>query len=235
MERFSLAALDRASLSLNLHLWPQVNESVISDAKKKSIFKKRRRAIELLLSDASREQIHSETGVSGQQAIQFLKRCLSRHPDGLIYGYRGLIPWLHVVPYRRVASVQKISGRPGAGATGAFGQLLRDYPQLKELIDDQVLKSSKYRHVYESRIPLKALHKRFIKGCRELRLDVGMRYPFNMAKLGYASLSKYVRNLLETNVERAASARFGSDAARKLKTGDGSSRPVLQPLSLIHI
>lgn len=86
-----------------------------------------------------------------------------------------------------------------SGASGAFGQLLRSYPELKELLDRHILRLRHSKAIYESRLRLKSLHKRFLDRCRELGLDVGKQYPFNTAKLASQSLWRYVHNtILET-------------------------------------
>jgi len=232
VERFSLATADR--VLLDWEQWPNVDELAIEGEGKQEQFACRSRAIKLLLEGVPRNQILSQTGVSGRMAVHWLKRCLSLHPDGRICGFRALIPMVRLAPYRRRAAVCFPDGRSRVGAAGAFGQLLLTYQELERLIREQVLKLSKRRHIYESRIPLKSLHKHFVDRCRELNLGVGMQYPFNTDQLAYVSLSKYVRKLIKENAAQATPARFGSDAAKKLKTGDGSARPITRPFERVE-
>ena len=232
MERFSLDAVNRAHLSLEQ--WPKVDEQAIKNPGRLEKFAARRRAIELLLDQAPRSQIQSETGISARMAVHWLKRSLGIHPDGRIFGFRALIPWVRLAPYRRHTVVELADGSSGSGASGAFIQLLRTYPELRELIDEQILKRAKRKQIYESRIPLKSLHKRFLERCRKLNLDVGNKYPFNTAKLAYGALSEYVRDLVKENATRATAARFGSGAAKTFQTGDGTARPVFHPFERVE-
>jgi putative transposase len=225
-----LDTIDRTLL--NLEQWPGVCEEAIKDPNRLMQYKARRRAVELLVDRVPIAQIQSATGISGRMALHWLRRALRIHPDGLIFGFRALIPWIHIVPYRRHATVDW-EGPSGSGGSGAFDKLLRDYPELKELIDGEILKK-KRKQVYESRISIKSLHKRFLDRCRELDLDIGLKYPFNTTKLAYVALSEYVHELIKANVVAATSARFGSDVAKKLQAGDGSARPVSTPFSRVE-
>ena len=211
-----------------------VDEQAIRNPGRLEKFKARRRAIELLLDQAPRSQIQSETGISARMAMHWLKRSLGIHPDGRILGFRALIPWVRFAPYRRHTAVEWVDGSSGSGASGAFIQLLRTYPELREIIDGQILKRAKRKQIYESRIPLKSLHKRFLDDCRKLDLNVGNKYPFNTAKLAYGALSEYVRDLIKENATHATAARFGSNAAKTFQTGDGSARPIFQPFERVE-
>jgi hypothetical protein len=93
---------------------------------------------------------------------------------------------------------------------------------LKELLDRHILRLKKSKAIYESRLRLKSLHKRFLDRCRELGLDVGKQYPFNTTKLASQSLWRYVYKTILENTSKAIPAVYGSDAAKTLQTGDGS-------------
>jgi hypothetical protein len=118
---------------------------------------------------------------------------------------------------------------PPAGASGAFGKLVRTHPELRELIDRHVLKLKPNVHLYESRLRLKSLHKLFLDRCPKLNLDVGNQYPFNTITLAHRSLSAYVHKLILENADKAIPAIYGSDAAKTLQTGDVTNRPVTRP------
>jgi hypothetical protein len=53
-----------------------------------------------------------------------------------------------------------------------------------------------------------------------------MLYPFRTDDVTYVSVSKYVKRIFKENAVRAAAARHGSGAAKKLQAGDGSARPI---------
>ena len=231
MERFSLDSVDRAFL--DLETWPPLNEEVLDDPILRDTIERRRKAVQLYAGQVPSDQIHSETRVSGRMALYWFRRGLELHP-GRIYGFRALLPYTHIAPYRRVAEVDPGYHSSSAGTSGAFIKLLRTHPTLKDLIDRHVLKLNKSEHVYESRIPLKALHKRFLDHCRELDLDVGLQYPFNTATRGHRSLANYVHKLIENNIDKVASEFYGFDSAKALQTGDGTKRPVFLPFERVE-
>ena len=187
-----------------------------------------------MLDQASGAQIAAETGLPRREALRLLKRCLSVSPDGRIYGFRALIPNWRIARYTRRAIAKMAQGRASSGVAGVFQQLLRTYPILDNLIEDQVFKLSKRQHVYESRIPLKSLHKHFIDKCRELGLETTCQYPFNTQSLAYMSLARHVSALLLSQPEKSTANRLGSETAKRLRSGDGTARPVTKPFERVE-
>jgi hypothetical protein len=223
----------------------------------REIFSARKSAVEMLVKDERRDLITSKTGISGTEAIRFLLRVVSPHPDGGIWGYRALIPWLHVGTYVRTIT-DLCNSDLAIGFSGAFSQLLETYPDLRELIEDEVFKGAKPEsrtgthkrnsRLYESRIQIKSIHQKFLDLCREKGLNKplqgptnpkglsnsGPRYPFNVKKRALESLTKFVHKLIETQPSRSIPARFGAEAAKKMQTGDGSGRPLQAPFTRIE-
>lgn len=238
-QSFSLAAIDPNLLDLNT--WLVVNEDLLSSEQQDTI-SQRRRAIELLVNGESGATILKETEIDRRMAVYWLMRCLEIHPDGQIYGYRALVSYSRLKVYRRTAPVEKdfhISEKTRTlahgGWSGAFGQLLRAYPELQKMIERHSLKLNKANHVYESRIPLWALHNRFLTFCREKGLDVGRQYPFNTRTLGHRSLSTYVRALIFDEPDKSIRANYGTSAAQTFKTGDGTMRPITVPFERVEL
>jgi putative transposase len=160
VERFSLSTIDRDLL--DWERWPQVDELSIKNERRREQFVCRSRVVKLLIQEIPRSEILAQTGISGKRAVHWFRRCLTLHPDGRVYGFRALIPMSRVEPYHRHAEVRFALGHSRAGAAGAFTQLLRSYPELETLLQKQILKLSKGKRIYETRIPLKSLHKLFL-------------------------------------------------------------------------
>ena len=209
MNAFSVASLD--PLLKNTETWPQVDEQSIVGVNKRKLFINRGKAVRLMLDQAGNAQIMAETGLPRREALRLLKRCLAVSPDGRMYGFRALIPNEHIVSYKRHAKVKIAPQRASSGVAGIFQQLLRAYPALADLIEDQVFKLSKRRHVYESRIPLKSLHKHFIDKCREVGLETPCQYPFNTQSLllicRLPAMYAHFFSLIPKNLQQARSAR----------------------------
>ena len=232
MDSFSIASL--APSLKDVRTWPQVDEHAIEDREKRSLFLRRYKAIKLLLDDTTGSYDVVESGVTRREAMRLLKRCLCVSPDGQIYGFRALIPNLHIAKYTRRARPGGSAKEASFGAAGAFQQLIHSHPILADLIEDEIFRLSKRQRVYESRIPIKSLHKRFIDKCRELGLEADGHYPFNTKALAYISLVRYVRHLLSSNPERATISTYGSDIAKKWRSSDGTARPVIEPFERVE-
>ncbi|WP_433964436.1 hypothetical protein [Tunturiibacter gelidiferens] len=240
MSRFRVSELDPRLV--NLEVWPSVAEDAIKDPRLLEQYQMRRNAVKLLILGASRREITEATGIDRLSIIRLFKRCLLIHPDGRIYGFRALLSRTRIMPYRRSAPVAVTTATSKSGASGAFGNLLSRFPDIERELQDYVLKRARRKHgnlsgnryVHESRIPIKSLHKRFIEACRRHNLETMGQYPFTTKKLAYEALSQYVRKLMEQNWDRGAKARLGADAAKVLRTGDGTDRPVFMPFERVE-
>jgi putative transposase len=232
MERFSIASLDPALLDTNS--WQTVDLDRL-EADVRALVQTRQRAIELVIRGESDAMIRSECSFSRQMAVYLLRRCLQIHPDGRVYGFRILLPHSRLAPYRRTAETHADHQFSKSGLSGAFSKLLREHPALQDLLDRHILKLKGLNHIYESRIQLKSLHKRFVDKCRELDLDVGRQYPFNTATMAHRSLSIYIHKTIRENIRRATAANFGSAAVKTFETGDGTNRPVFRPFQRVEI
>ena len=232
MEDFSVASIDPTLLDLKA--WPGVNSGVLSEAKRIK-FEKRKQAIEKLILGKSDQELQTECGVSRRMAVYFLKRALKLHPDGRIYGFRILVQHSRLEPYNRVAEVPPGWNFSQSGLSGAFGKLLREHPDLQDMLDRHILKLGGNKYIYESRVKLKSLHKRLLDRCRDYGLAKGNQYPFNTKTLAHRSLSDYIHRTIKENINRAVIANLGSAALTTFKTGDGTNRPPHQPFQRVEV
>jgi hypothetical protein len=252
MPRFSLQSISQGDL--NHEAWPKVDPDKIIDETERQLVKRRITAIQLLLDGGSRSRIEETTGISSKMAMYYLQRCLQIHPDGRCYGFRALGSYVHISPYRRTAEVNKKvirkDGTERLEATGAFQLLLTSYPELVQLIDvfifkirkasrsfsadNQASEDNKAPKIHESRIQIKTLHNHFLALLRKKGVNIGLKYPFNTKTLGRVSLSEYVRNRLMERPNKAIGARYGNDAVKTSRTGDGTGRPVFLPFARVE-
>ncbi|EDT38802.1 hypothetical protein [Burkholderia ambifaria] len=88
---------------VDLKSWPAVDPLALP-AERSALYLRRERAIRLYLEGATDSQIKSACGMGRGQAYRLLtERCLKPHPDGRIYGWRGLLPHARVKAYERTA------------------------------------------------------------------------------------------------------------------------------------
>lgn len=201
--------------------WPTVDVASL-DPKDVPRFERQRAAINDYVDGHSYRAIRRAHGISRNRMWMLRDRFLAKHEDGRIYGERALIPYTHVKPYERRADITARPSGARGGHSGALTQLFERFPELKEFIDGLFFKQRKPGVVHESRIPVKALHKRFLDKCRALGITNG--YPFTTKCLGRRALGKYLVRLSHKQTERAITARYGANAARRYEaTGEGQS------------
>ena len=127
------------SSTIDVTQWPSVDPNALT-ADTKAIFERRLNALERYLAGESVRQIHTQTDVGSRQLYRLLERCLTRHDDGRVFGYCGLLPHLHVNAYARRTQVTKLSGAGSRGTAGAFAHLLERHAELEDWINQQIRK-----------------------------------------------------------------------------------------------
>ncbi|MBP1931986.1 hypothetical protein [Ammoniphilus resinae] len=217
---------------INVSEWPKVlieNLSLIDQEK----FNQRKLAIEMYIEGKTPiNKITEKTQINRVNLNRLLKRCLEHDDQGIIWGYRALIPRKRITSYQRTKTVP--SQIHETSLPGAFSQLLRNYPIIKEKIDEIYLKRNK-NVIHEPRYSTKVIHRQFIKLCREQGLTIN-DYPLNTNTLAYRSLCRYLKNLQDEYLSEAAN-QYGEDAKRLLNTtGTGSQNHpmIVRPLNRVQ-
>jgi putative transposase len=205
---FGQLRFDRGSIPghlRDLSAWPTVDVSALDEGDRAS-FTSRRRAIELFVEypNMSLSSIKSQTGVDPKSLYRMIERCLAKHSDGRIYGFRAAIPYARLKRYERIHSIDREVGSKGSGLAGAFGLLLARYPSLEKFL----LAEAKKRHepiteAREVRKSVKRIHKRFLDECRKLGIKQN-EYPLNQALAGLRSLASFLKNHDNRSYEAAA-------------------------------
>src|SRR5436190_19053320 len=91
----------------DLSTWATVDPTLLTD-KDAQIFKRRQGAVFSYFSNQYMETISAEFGISRQEILRNVKRCLEQHPDdGRIWGFRALIPYTRQKDYERTAPPTK--------------------------------------------------------------------------------------------------------------------------------
>jgi putative transposase len=198
--------------------WPLINTDDLTSKEQKRV-ERFQRAIARYLTGGKVKDLCKLNGICKSELLRTIKRCLEVHEDGRVWGFRALVSHAHLKGYQRTETVKPATGGQGRGGrVGALRQLFDRHPQLAELCETQFLKKLSTDIVHESRVPIKAIHKRFITACRALGLTAG-DYPLNQKYLGRAAVYRYLKRFL--NSPAGVKARCGEDAARTLRTGLG--------------
>lgn len=206
--------------------WPELDPSCLGEARDN--YEARREAILMYLDGSSFDAIREQTGKSSDEVRRLLKRCIAPAHDGRIFGFRALGPNVRVSLYDRRAPVQHLPGCGSAGCAGALSQLFDRLPEVKEYIDDLVLKRPIVGEVHEARIRFVDIRAAFIREIRKAGLTDD-DWPFNTRDRALRSLTEYCKRLSESNLDRWVSSRCGTEASRRRGLGKGL-RPLIKAL-----
>lgn len=208
----------------DLENWPTPDEGAFTE-KIRNQYLNRKNAAKAYLSGFSDETLKSKYNLSLIQVYRLLtERCLVTHPDGLIYGWRGLIPHLRIKSYVRSKSI-KID-EYGYGSAGSLQAVLNQHPELRAAFEKKILKFPLKNTLGEIKQPRQAQWKWFLDQLRKLGYEQNNQWPFNTKNMGYVAICKYINQVLTANPKQAALALGGPEVAKKLIAGDGVDRPV---------
>lgn len=216
----------------NIMEWPTFDEGALE----KEIYLEyinRKKGVDMYARGYDAELIKVETGFTENHIYRLItERCLATHADGRIYGWRGLIPHMNINGYTRKNKVSENSF--GHGYSGALDSLFVRYPDLQKSFNKRILNSRGQTRLDYVNQSSKELWQWFLKELKELGLEIKQEWPFNTQRLGYVTIAKYIKKVLEENPEQAVKI-FGETSSQKLTTGDGSGRPISAPLSRVEM
>ncbi|WP_146183856.1 hypothetical protein [Limnohabitans sp. T6-20] len=197
-----------SSQSIDLGNWPMVDENSLSAARKTK-FLARKKAIELYLKGATDAVLQKKTGEKRSNIYRIItNRCLQRHSDGDIFGWRGALPHFRVTAYERQTA--PVVHENGAGATGALKWLL-ERPQFKDLKDrfhKRILNNAD--SLAHPKINVQTIFRWFIDELRKAGLEDQKAWPFNSESLGYESVRLYIKKVLAEHPFLAMSKMGGA-------------------------
>lgn len=188
----------------NLSAWPGVDASALDDTAR-ALYRSREQAVRRYVQGEPVSQIENATGVVRTQIYRMLRRCLERHPDGRLYGWRALLPQLRTKRYTRLDKVGP--GAPGrfGGAAGAMTQLLERNADLEAFLRREIAQHRIALSASGRLLGLRPVHRQFIAHCRALGLT-NRSYPLNQENQGLVALSQAIRRLLTERFVDSAKA-----------------------------
>lgn len=212
--------------------WVEVDAQALSQ-ERRALFLRRRQGIELYFAGATGEQIKQACGLGRVHIYRLItERCLQQHSDGNLYGWRGALPHARVQAYTRTKPVTVNDW--GGGAVGALQYLLGSSPcqGLQEKFHARIL--ARTAALQSPRRSRSELFRWFIEELRQRGLEQRGEWPFNVAKLGYVSICRYIDRVLQQHPRRQRQLLGGRDAERKARAGDGTRRPPLRLLQRVE-
>lgn len=197
-------------------LWPQLDLSVPELSEQVPA---RQRAIAAYIAGQPLTLASAACGISKAELLRLFNRCLELHPDGRIYGWRALQPYLHVRGYKRTATLSKHR----RGLAGAFSLFLAEHPDIKDDLDAHILKNRPKDALPESRLTHSAIYSHFERSC--IRAGIARSdYPFSTKDQGRAAVSRYTRQALRSHFAAGTRQLGGQEATTRARTGNGHHR-----------
>lgn len=226
---------DIIQILLSTQPWAEVLVDAM-DSVTRERYLSRKKALDLYIAGETIESIHKLTSVNAKDIHRLIKRCTRLSPNGIAFGYRGLIPNLAISGYVRSAPVKSQLPEVKSGYAGALTQLFSQYPGLQTFLDDKILKKGKRHNIQEHAIKAQALHRHFIDYLKRLKHPQDA-WPFNTTYQGYRSIATYLNDRIGMNFDAAISVRGSEHAKAHLSVGNGKD-PILnlnQVLSAVEI
>ena len=200
--------------------WPRLDTKALGTHVLQK-YQSRCAAIEAYAQGEAVASIETEHGIDRSTLFRMVKRAQRAHADGSIWGYRALVPHVHVAAYERRAPPRALV-HTKAGNAGAFTQLLQRYPELEAHLRRELSERNvELRGMGEAArlYNFKPAMSRFLQACRELGL-LASDYPFNQHDKGVRTLARTLHAWLNDRFDDAAHAagvRFKpSSSLRKL-------------------
>ncbi|MFZ6659044.1 hypothetical protein [Undibacterium sp. TJN19] len=215
--------------------WRLVDSDALDD-KQKERFLNFQAAITAYLETGKISAISEERGISKNNIVRQLNRCVTLAADGKPYGWSALISQLRTGEYERKAKLPL--GRQGSrgNRAGAFRAFIALHPEIKRKIDNLIFKRSGKGEVHEARIAIKNIHAAFVSYCEDAGIT-GNQYPLNSKSCGKRSIARYVNDALMSSSEEACRTRFGAIARSHMNVGRGrqSSAMAHAPFDVVGI
>lgn len=216
---------------LQCNQWPTVETEEL-EGQKLERFHTLKAAMEAVCKGERQSHVARRFGVSRSNLTHLLKRCVARHPDGRLWGYRALIKNTRQKDYTRNKKAEIASGADGYGLAGAFQQLMAKHPSIGKLID-KFIKGVGQQHVREGGLNVAGLHSDILDQLRKEGLGES-DYPFNTISAGYSSLLRHFKRLMQGGRSGIARHRFGPAAEEGLQAGTGE-QGILQAIHALDI
>lgn len=192
----------------SLALWPTADPSHLS-LPERGLFDAYCQAIYDVFEspDVSVTAIAKKYSVNRTVLYRKAQRCLLRHPDGQLYGYRAVLPYLNVKAYERTAAVARCGGK--GGAAGAFAQLMAVHPTIRTAIVKAVRsRKDKMKPGAQVRLPLNEIHRDFLANCRKEGITAE-QYPFNTSRLAIRTLGAFMHQIVDQEFSMSVSDAGG--------------------------
>lgn len=183
-------------------------------------FTARKEAMQLYFAGKKVRDIERKTGVRWQKLASMAQKCLRMAPDGQVYGYRALIPYIRTSSYQRRAELKTKRQHQQGGQAGALSLVLQRFPDIEDELVRNIRQSGKRMQIPEHRLRAKDLHRIFIQYLKSKDVSE-TEWPFTTRYLGLHTIQKYMARVLSENFCKSVMSREGAAAKAHINVGTG--------------
>lgn len=218
-----------------LELWMKCDDSNLSERAGEDL-RNREVAMRLFMAGQSYKQITRVTGLHRNHITNLARKCLSLGPDGNIYGFRGILPFLRTTAYQRSAPIVSKRQEQQGGMSGALSTVLARFPDLEKELVRLIQKRKNDRVVPETRLRASTLHQIFTTALRNRGVS-RQEWPFNTKMEGRRTIQEYMRSINQSDLQRSVTTRESQTAIAHMATGKGPTSliPFAEPYDAVEI
>ncbi len=199
--------------------WPSIDPTAL-EAKDLTRFEKLKRAVEGYLNGEKARDLLEQLELTYEDLYRAVRRCTTRHEDGLLFGWRALIPGIRVKRYTRSNPVRIREGGHLGGYAGALQVCFKRHPGIEAKFRKYLRTGKPEDGGKESRVTQQSAHAYFLELCQKDGVpEYG--WPFATWQLGKSAIRDYVLRFFDENYEAIVEAQFGEIAKIKAGTGTG--------------
>jgi hypothetical protein len=199
--------------------WSNVHTSMMSESSR-AVFDARKKAVDMYVDGELIEDIFKYTNIPSSDLRRYTKRCMSICSDGMVAGYRALIPHFRIASYERVAPMESFDKSGRGGYAGALGALFRQYPDLKQFLIHKIIPGKSKKVPNEINMKPKALFAHFIKFLKH-KDHPADEWPLNVEYQGYRTVAEFLKEVKLRNFDAYTSISGSAEAVAHLSVGRG--------------
>ncbi len=219
-----------------LDTWPSVSPEILDDNSRK-IYLNRETAVRRYFEGDLRSEIRKLTGIPENRIKNLVDKCLLPDSDGLIKGFRALVPFRKSKQYTRLSEAKPKFPEDQGGMAGLLRKTFRQFPEVEKHLRALIFKmKTEELKLHERKISGKNLHLAFLKILKEFGVP-DTDWPFTTKHLGRRSLQKFMNEVLDESFGKSVRIREGETAKAHsfVGTGEKSLINYSQPYECMQI
>ena len=163
----------------------------------------------------------SANGLTFEELLRALNRCIATHGNGKLFGWKGLLRHVRTKQYERVKPVEYTDRQSSGGFVGALGALFKQHPNIEASLESFCITGKRRKgDLPEARVTPALAHNRFKHLCKENKIGQD-QWPFITKTEGRSAIANWLRELFGERYDEVVDRQYGEVASAKANTGRG--------------